>query len=145
MRLYLPFVFILFLNLSIAGATEELKYDVEVQVVDLQVSVSDQNGNFVTDLKPDDFLVWEDKVPQEVLDLDTTREPFSIGIVLDTSSSMQRAWRTTARFTEEFVSAMHPEDEFFELRSVHFAAQNVGGLEEKRFELGKGDFFASQD
>ena len=113
MRLYLPFVFILFLNLSIAGAAEELNYDVEVQVVDLQVSVSDRDGNFITDLKPDDFLVWEDKVPQEVLDLNTTREPFSIGIVLDTSSSMQRAWRTTARFTEEFVSAMHPEDEFF--------------------------------
>lgn len=101
------------LSLTVAGAAEELNYDVEVQVVDLQVSVSDRKGNFIMNLIPDDFLVWEDKVPQEVLDLDTTREPFSIGIVLDTSSSMERAWRITARCTEEFVSAMQPEDEFF--------------------------------
>ncbi len=113
MRSFQPIVFIFLMNVGIAGAAEELNYDVEVQVVDLQVSVSDRSGNFITDLNPDDFLVWEDKTPQEVLDLNITREPFSIGIVLDTSSSMERAWRITARCTEEFVSAMLPEDEFF--------------------------------
>ena len=30
----------------------------------------------------------------------------------------------------------HPEDEFPELRSVHLAAQDVGGLEKECFELG---------
>jgi len=30
----------------------------------------------------------------------------------------------------------HPEDEFLELRSIHFAAQDVCGLEEEGFELG---------
>jgi Ca-activated chloride channel homolog len=113
MGFFKPFAFIFLVNLVIAAAAEELKYQVEVQVVDLQVSVSDRSGNFIMDLHPDDFLVWEDKVPQEVLDLETTREPFSIGILLDTSSSMERVWRVTARCTEDFVSALLPEDEFF--------------------------------
>jgi Ca-activated chloride channel homolog len=113
MRSFTAALFILFANFVIAKSPEDLKYEVEVQVVDLQVSVSDRNGNFITNLNPDDFVVEEDKVPQEILDLDTTREPFSIGIVLDTSSSMQRVWRVTARCTEEFVSALLPGDEFF--------------------------------
>jgi hypothetical protein len=33
----------------------------------------------------------------------------------------------------------HAEDEFLELRGVHLAAQDVGGLEEEGFELGEGD------
>jgi hypothetical protein len=36
----------------------------------------------------------------------------------------------------------HPEDEFPELRSVHLAAQDVGGLEKEAFKLGKRDFLA---
>lgn len=34
------------------------------------------------------------------------------------------------------------EDEFLKLGGVHFAAEDVGGLEEEGFELGEGDFFA---
>ena len=42
----------------------------------------------------------------------------------------------------EALEEEHAEDEFLELRGIHLAAQNIGGLEEKRFELGKGDFFS---
>lgn len=89
------------------------QYEVTVQVVDLQVSVSDASGNFVANLTPDDFVVREDGVLQEVLDLEPAREPFSIGILLDTSSSMKSDFRTTARATEDFLSALKPEDEYF--------------------------------
>jgi Ca-activated chloride channel family protein len=113
MRSFTAALFILIANFVIAGPPEELKYEVEVQVVDLQVSVSDGKGNFITDLHPEDFLILEDKVREEVLDLNAAREPFSIGIVLDTSSSMERVWRTTRQCTEEFVSALLPQDQFF--------------------------------
>jgi len=104
---------LLMLALSLIAANEPLKYDVEVQVVNLQVSVSDGNGNFLTDLRTDDFEVLEDKVPQEILDLNPEREPFSIGILLDTSGSMQRVWGVSKHCAEQFISAMKPEDEFF--------------------------------
>ncbi len=36
---------------------------------------------------------------------------------------------------EEPFQEEHPEDELFELRGIHLAAQDVCGLEEEGFEL----------
>src|SRR5574341_1224395 len=91
------------------------QYVVDVQVVDLQISVSDGHGNYVTDLKPEDFLVYEDDAPQEVLDLELDRQPFSIGIVLDTSGSMRSAFLLTKRATLDFLHSLQQQDEFFVL------------------------------
>lgn len=89
------------------------QYEVKVQVVDLQVSVSDANGDFITNVTPEDFVVREDGVLQEVLDIEAAREPFSIGILLDTSSSMKSDFLIAARATTDFLSALQPEDEYF--------------------------------
>jgi VWFA-related protein len=89
------------------------QYVVDVQVVDLQVSVTDQDHNFVDQVKPDDFQVWEDGQLQEILDVELKREPFSIGVVLDTSSSMQPYFRITTRGTEDFLWSLKAQDEFF--------------------------------
>src|SRR5262249_55623213 len=94
---------------------DELQYSVEVQVVDLQVSVCDKFGNYVTNVQSEDFIVTENDVPQEVLDVTAEREPFSIGIVLDTSSSMESSWRIATKATEDFVASLRKEDEFFVL------------------------------
>ena len=109
-------LFILFLCVLCVSAVNSplhAQYRVEVQVVDLQVSVTDENREFVKDLKPEDFLVWEDNVLQDVLDLELTREPFSIGILLDTSFSMRPAFKIMAKGTEDFIWSLHPQDEFF--------------------------------
>jgi Ca-activated chloride channel homolog len=91
------------------------QYQIEVQVVDLQVSVADQQGNFLTDLRPEDFLVWEDGSPQTVLDVDQKRDPFSIGILYDTSSSMTSSSPYMMRATDEFIYSLQKDDEFFVL------------------------------
>ncbi len=104
---------IIFFVLCVSLVPLEAQYTVDVQVVDLQVSVTDENREFVKDLTPEDFLVWEDGVPQDVLDLELTREPFSIGILLDTSFSMRPAFKIMAKGTEDFIWSLHPEDEFF--------------------------------
>jgi hypothetical protein len=36
------------------------------------------------------------------------------------------------------LEEQHPEDVFLELRSVHLAAQDVGGFEEVAFQLWQG-------
>lgn len=91
------------------------QYQVEVQVVDLQVSVADQRGNFLSNLQSEDFLVWEDGSPQTVLDIDRKRDPFSIGILYDTSSSMNSSSPFMMRATDEFIYSLQKEDEFFVL------------------------------
>jgi len=88
------------------------QYTVDVQVVDLQVSVTDKSRNFIKDVKPEDFLIWEDGVAQQVLDLELKREPFSIGVLLDTSSSMQPFFKITSQSTLDFLWSLGAEDEF---------------------------------
>jgi len=89
------------------------QYVVDVQVVDLQVSVFDQKGAFLADLKPEDFLVWEDGIPQDILNVEPAREPFSIGVLLDTSHSMRPHFQTTIRSTQDFLYSLRDDDEFF--------------------------------
>ncbi len=105
--------FLCVLGASAVNPPLQAQYTIEVQVVDLQVSVSDEDREFVRDLKPEDFTVWEDGVLQDVLDLELTREPFSIGILLDTSFSMRPAFKIMAKGTEDFIWSLHPQDEFF--------------------------------
>jgi VWFA-related protein len=102
----------LILALSIPAHTQ-LQYEVEVQVVDLQVSVIDSTGTYRTDLTPQDFLVFEDGVEQTVLDLEQQRQPFSIGVLLDTSSSMQSMFQIMSRASKEFILSLRPQDEYF--------------------------------
>jgi Ca-activated chloride channel homolog len=92
---------------------EQLEYEVEVQVVDLQVSVADADGDYVTELTPEDFQVFEDGVPQTVLDLELERQPFSIGVLLDTSSSMQSEFQSMFRAAGDFLQSLMPRDEYF--------------------------------
>jgi Ca-activated chloride channel family protein len=93
--------------------TASAQYIVRVQVVDLLVSINDQHGNFITQVAPEDFLVYEDKKPQEVIGIEQQREPFSIGILLDTSSSMHSNFKITRHATEDFIYSLREEDEFF--------------------------------
>jgi len=101
------------LALSVFALSAEAQYVVNVQVVDLQISVLDKKGQFLTDLQPEDFLVFENNRPQEVLDLELKREPFSIGVLIDTSSSMQPVFQLTQRSTQDFLSSLRSEDEYF--------------------------------
>src|SRR6266446_8683267 len=58
-----------FLLGSVRGMTEqegETKIRVEVNMVQLNVAVMDSKGNYVTGLKPSDFVVTEDGIPQKV-------------------------------------------------------------------------------
>mgnify|MGYP001233670198 CR=1 FL=1 len=88
------------------------QYQVDVQVVDLQVSVVDSKGNFINDLQPEDFLIWENNIPQQVLDLSLEREPFSVGIMIDSSSSMESAFLDVKRSAMDLSSLSLPEMSF---------------------------------
>jgi Ca-activated chloride channel family protein len=96
----------------IVALTASAQYVVNVQVVDLQVSVIDKQNNFITNLKPEDFIVYEDNVQQQVLDLDLERQPFSIAVILDTSGSMETSFYVTKHATLDFLHSLRADDEF---------------------------------
>jgi VWFA-related protein len=57
--------------LLIAGLPQKFTLRTETEVVLVNVSVRDNNGNFVRDLKKEDFTLLEDGKPQEIVSIDT--------------------------------------------------------------------------
>lgn len=48
----------------------------------------DRDGRFITDLKKEDFQIFEDGVEQVISFFDPVEEPFTILFLLDVSGSM---------------------------------------------------------
>jgi Ca-activated chloride channel family protein len=60
-----------------------------VELVSLNVTVTDGTQKYVTDLAPEDFQVYEDGVKQEVTFFNKTNLPIALALLLDTSASME--------------------------------------------------------
>src|SRR5258708_22806000 len=58
-----------------AAQEAETKIRVEVNMVQLNVAVMDGKGNYVTGLRPSDFIVTEDGIPQKVATFGEGNEP----------------------------------------------------------------------
>ena len=108
-RILVVLSLILFAIVSYAGNLSEF---VEVQVVDLQVTVIDDQDRYIRELSSEDFVVTEDGEKQEVIDLDLDRQPFSIGVLLDTSSSMETKSRIATRSIRDFISSLRKQDQY---------------------------------
>ena len=61
---------------------------VDVDLVLVNVTVTDRYGRFVQGLSKEHFQVWEDKVEQEIATFSGEDTPVSLGIILDRSGSM---------------------------------------------------------
>lgn len=67
---------------------DAFRFKTSVELVNVTATVSDARGRFVPGLTAQDFIVYEDDVPQTVSQFSAERVPVSLGIVLDTSGSM---------------------------------------------------------
>ena len=90
------------------------RFRAEVDLVNVAVMVMDRQGNFISDLKPDDFALFEDGAQQQVThflrgDTDADALNLRLGLLFDTSGSMQEdigLARTAAiRFLKELPEA----------------------------------------
>jgi Ca-activated chloride channel family protein len=71
----------------IAGQ-EGFRFKSGVELINVNVTVTDRSGRFVPNLQQQDFIVYEDNQPVEVTHFTAERVPVSLGLVLDTSGSM---------------------------------------------------------
>jgi Ca-activated chloride channel homolog len=85
----------------------------DVDLVVLHATVVDARGNFVENLKGDNFRVFEDKVEQKLSVFRREDIPVTMGLVIDNSGSMRekRAQVNAAAMT--FVRTSNPQDEAF--------------------------------
>ena len=81
-----------------------------VDVVNLNVSVSDGRDRHVTGLAATDFKIFEDGVPQELVVFTQERLPISLAILVDSSLSMQPNLPAVKTAALRLVHALQPTD-----------------------------------
>jgi Mg-chelatase subunit ChlD len=98
-----------------AQQEQAFKFRLGVELINVNATVTDQSGRFVSGLTQDDFRVFEDEQPQTVTHFSAERVPVSLGIVLDTSGSMDGEKMHAAKQALErfLVQLLDPEDEVF--------------------------------
>ena len=57
------------------SAQDDSRITVNVVLVQLNVAVTDRKGNYVTGLKPEDFVITEDKIPEKLATFEEGNEP----------------------------------------------------------------------
>ncbi len=85
------------------------------------VTVTDQEGNYVVGLQPEDFTLYENGIPQKILYFNTGQhEPVSLGLLIDTSGSMTSKLGRAIEALRFFIHSIHPQDDVF---LIHFNHQ----------------------
>jgi VWFA-related protein len=89
-----------------AGQQQEkdrFRFRTGVELINVTATVTDRSGRFVPGLRKEDFEVYEDNDVQTISHFSSERVPVSLGIVLDTSGSMEG---------EKFAAARRALDRF---------------------------------
>jgi VWFA-related protein len=81
-----------------------------IDVVSLNVTVTDPNGRFVTELPQDAFSIYEDGMPQDIKFFNRSNLPVALSILLDTSASMEDKIATAQEAAIGFVKRLRPQD-----------------------------------
>lgn len=99
---------------SIAGQDPApFKIAVNVDLVVLQPTVRDHKGRFVSDLREQDFQVYEDGVRQSIRLFKHEDVPVTVGLVIDHSGSMWTKLNEVIAAARTFVRSSNREDEMF--------------------------------
>jgi Ca-activated chloride channel family protein len=96
---------------AIAGQDDRISVDVNLVV--LPVTVIDRQGHFVSDLRQEDFQIYENGVPQQIKLFTHEDVPITAGIVVDHSGSMRRKLAEVSAAARTFVQASNPDDRMF--------------------------------
>jgi Ca-activated chloride channel homolog len=84
-----------------------------VDLVTVPVTITDAMNRPVTGLEADNFEVFENKQLQQIKNFSTVDAPVSIGIIVDTSGSMESKLERVREAVLQFCDAANPQDEFF--------------------------------
>lgn len=116
-------LFLLLATLITLSAVLAAQVRVEVRLVNVIATVTDGRGQYVPNLTQDDFTLEEDGKIQQISHFSQDKNvPVSVGILLDTSASMDRKIRTAVDAVDRFIRRIQPDDEIF---LMTFAGQPV--------------------
>ncbi len=86
-------------------------FEVGIEVINLNLSVTDGRNNYVIDLLQRDFAVFEDGIRQELSLFTHENLPISLAILIDTSASMEEKLPVARSAAIRFVKTLRPQDQ----------------------------------
>lgn len=98
------------------------------ELVVLDVGVRDAKGRFVTGLTKENFHVFEEGRKEPIVQFGRVDAPVTIGLVVDSSASMQSKRAEVVEAGLAFAKESNPQDEFF---VVNFNDRVVHGLPDR--------------
>jgi Ca-activated chloride channel family protein len=81
-----------------------------IEIINLNLSVTDAADNYVTNLDSKDFAVYEDGIRQELSLFTHENLPISMVIMIDTSASMEEKIAVAQQAAIRFIKTLRPVD-----------------------------------
>jgi len=110
-RLFLLLLVLLF-NAS-AQDPQAYQLSVNVDLVVLNATVRDQKGRVASDLREQDFEIFEDGVKQAIRLFRHEDIPVAVGLVIDHSGSMRAKLASVTAAARTFIQSSSPDDQIF--------------------------------
>ncbi len=86
---------------------------VDVNLVQVPVTVTDPMNRLVTGLEKENFQVFDNNAGQTIKYFSSQDAPLTIGIIFDLSGSMDSKFVRARKALTEFLRTSNPQDEFF--------------------------------
>jgi len=91
------------------------RFKTGIELINVTATVTDGSGRFVSGLRKEDFRLFENGEEQEITHFNSERVPVSLGLVVDTSGSMEgEKWIAARQALNRFLfQLLDREDEVF--------------------------------
>ena len=95
--------------------SQVFRFRTGVELINVTATVTDANGRFVSGLRKEDFRLFEDGQEQQITHFNSERVPVSLGLVVDTSGSMEgEKWVSARQALNRFLfQLLDRDDEVF--------------------------------
>jgi Ca-activated chloride channel homolog len=98
------------LALPLAIAAQQPAFRSAIDVVSMNVTVTDSGNKYITDLTEKDFEIFEDGVKQDLTLFNRTNLPVALSLLIDTSSSMEDRMTIAQDAAIGFIRKLRPTD-----------------------------------
>jgi Ca-activated chloride channel homolog len=95
---------------STAGNRQQPSFRAGIDIVSLNVTVTDASNHYVTDLAENEFSVFEDGVKQNLTFFSRRQQPIALSLLLDSSASMEQHIGTLQTAATNFIKKLKPTD-----------------------------------
>ena len=102
---------VLMASVAAAGLEAQQRIRSGIELVELNVTVTDPTGKYVPGLVEGDFDVYEDGAKQKLTFFSATQQPISLAILLDTSASMEERMGIAQEAAIGFTRQLHKDDQ----------------------------------